>query len=388
MPSESLPAPAPGLPHLPEPPPPSDILAMLRWTIAAFRASSSGPARAAIRRHHAATGGSESTGAGESLGTVAVAIGTDLAMSVAKAVAAALTGSAALFAETLHSLADTGNQLLLLKGLRRARLRPDARHPFGYGAELFYWSLLAALGIFTAGGVLSVWEGAQHLLHPSAVQASLVGFAVLGMGCLLDGTSWLTSVRQLRREARSRGIPFRQHVRTTTDTAITAVYYEDSAALLGNAIALVGLGLHQLLGSPAPDAAAGIAIGVLLAAIGLRLAARNRDLLTNRSESSAVLDRIRALLAADPDVAAVGQVASVYVGPHQLLVTAEIQPRDAISGLRLRQLVAELRERVVETVPRATMVLLTPAVTIEKQPELTPWDRDYWLRRLPDHEQA
>jgi divalent metal cation (Fe/Co/Zn/Cd) transporter len=195
-------------------------------------------------------------------------------------------------------------------------------------------------------------------------------------------------VRQLRREARARGVRFRQHIRTTTDTTVTAVYYEDSAALAGNAIALAGLGLHQLLGSPAPDAAAGIAIGVLLAAIGLRLAARNRDLLTNRSESLTILDRIRAMLAADPEVAAVGQVASVYVGPHQLLVTAEIQPLDAISGLRLRQLVAELRIRVIEMVPRTAMVYLTPVVAIEKQPELTPWDSTYWLRRLPDHEQA
>jgi cation diffusion facilitator family transporter len=163
-------------------------------------------------------------------------------MSVAKAFAAVLTGSAALFAETLHSLADTGNQLLLLTGLRRAQRRPDARHPFGYGAELFYWSLLAALGIFVAGGVLSVWEGVQRLLHPSAVLASLVGFAVLGLGCLLDGTSLLASVRQLRREARARGVRFRQHIRTTTDTTVTAVYYEDSAALAGNAIALTGSG--------------------------------------------------------------------------------------------------------------------------------------------------
>jgi cation diffusion facilitator family transporter len=310
-------------------------------------------------------------------------------MSVAKAVAAALTGSAALFAETLHSFADTDNQLLLLlKGLRGGRRRPDISHPFGYGAELFYWSLLAALGIFVVGGVLSIWEGAQRLLHPSQVQMGLVGVAVLGLGFLLDGTSWLASVRQLRREATARGVRFRQHLRSTTDTAVTAVFYEDAAALLGNAIALAGLGLHQLLGSPAPDAVAGIVIGVLLAAIGLRMAARNRALLTNRSESPVVLDRIRELLAADPAVAAVGQVTSVYVGSHQLLVTAEVQPLDTISSLRLRQLLAELRGRVTAAVPRATLVFLTPAVTVEPQPEPTPWDPDYWLRRFPDHEQA
>jgi divalent metal cation (Fe/Co/Zn/Cd) transporter len=213
--------------------------------------------------------------------------------------------------------------------------------------------------------VLSIWEGVQRLLHPSEVQMGLVGFAVLGLGFLLDGTSWLASVRQLRREATARRVRFRQHLRSTTDTAVTAVFYEDTAALLGNAIALTGLGLHQLLGSPAPDAAAGIVIGVLLAAIGLRLAARNRALLTNHSESPVVLDRIRALLAADPEVAEVGQVTSVYLGPHQLLVTAEILPLDAISGLRLEQLLAELRGQVTAAIPRAALVFLTPVVAVD-----------------------
>jgi cation diffusion facilitator family transporter len=376
------PAVRPDLPDLPPPPPASGgALAWLRWTITMLRAGT-GRNRAAIRRHHASTDG------GESLGTVAIAIGTDLTMAVAKAVATLLTGSAALFAETLHSVADTGNQLLLLKGLRGSRRRPDASHPFGYGAELFYWSLLAALGVFVVGGVLSVWEGVQHLLHPGQVQLTLLGVAVLVLGCLLDGTSWLTSVRQLRREARVRGVRFRRHLRSTTDTAVTAVFYEDTAALIGNMTALAGLGLHQLLGTPAPDAVAGIAIGLLLAAIGLRLAARNRALLTNRSDSPVVLDRIRDLLAADPEVAAVGQVASVYVGPHQLLVMAEIEPVDPISGLRLRQLLAELRGRVAEAVPRAVQVFLTPVLAVDRPPEPTPWDVDYWLRRFPDHEQA
>ena len=344
--------------------------------------ASTGRDRAAIRRRQSGSAG------GDSLGTVAIAFGADLAMFAAKAAAAALTGSAALFAETLHSLADTGNQLLLLGGLRRARRRPDAGHPFGYGAELFYWSLLAALGLFAVGGVLSIWEGMQRLLRPGDVQAGLLAFVVLGLGCLLDGTSWLTSVRQLRREARARGVPFRQHLRSTTDTAVTAVFYEDSAALIGNTIALAGLGACQLTGSAAPDAAAGIVIGVVLAAIGLRLAGRNRALLTNRSESPVVLDHIRDLLAADPGVAAVGQVASVYVGPHQLLLTVEIQPMDTISGLRLRQLLAELRERVTRAVPRVAVVSLMPVVGVEYPPEPTPWDRDYWLQRFPESEQA
>jgi divalent metal cation (Fe/Co/Zn/Cd) transporter len=211
---------------------------------------------------------------------------------------------------------------------------------------------------------------------------------VLGLGLVLDGVSWLTSVRQLRREARSRDIPFRLHLGSTTDTAVTAVFYEDAAALLGNVIAITGLVLQARLGSPAPDAAAGIAIGILLAAVGLRLAARNRALLTNRSDSVIVLDRIRDLLGAHPDIAGVGAVATAYLGPHHLLVTAEVQPVDALSGRRVSEVIAELRVEVTEAVPRAQTVLVSPVLAIPDQPELTPWDRDYWLRRTPDPEQA
>ena len=368
-------------PHLPPPPPADDPLALIRWSLTALRAST-GADRAAIRRRHTTRSRTES------MTTISVAVGTDLVMFGAKAVAAMLTGSVALFAEALHSLADTANQVLLFTGLRRARRSPDLRHPFGYGAEMFYWSLIAALGTFAAGGVLSIWEGTQRLLHPTHVQASMLGFVVLGLGCVLDGFSWLTSVRQLHREARARGISFRQHIRSTTDTAVTAVYYEDAAALLGAAIALAGLGAHELLHSPAPDAAAGILVGLLLATIGLRLAGRNRALLTNRSDSVIVLDRIRDRLSGNPDVAAVGQVASVYVGPHQLLVTAEIEPSEALSSRGLCELLAELRAEVTETIPRAEAVFLTPVVAIPDQPEPTPWDRDYWLRRTPDHERA
>ena len=310
----------------------------------------------------------ESTRDGESAGTVLVALSTNVVMVVAKAFAAALTGSPALFAETLHSLADTGNEVLLYVALRRARHPADLRHPYGYGSELFFWSLLAALSIFLTGGALSVWEGVQQLLHPGEATNFVIGYAVLGFGFVVDGTSWMRSLRQLAREARSRGIRLTQHIRSTTDTTVTAVYLEDGAALLGGMIAMVGLAAHQFLaahqvrGSAIPDALAAIGIGVLLGSIALRLVRRNRDLLTNLSESPRVLDQIRDLLAAHPEVTRVGRVATLYVGPHQLLVTADIQPVDELSGLRQRQLVKELCERVTEAVPRAVAVYLMPVV--------------------------
>lgn len=336
----------------------------------------------------AATGTSSAEGGGESIRTVIVALATNVVMVVAKAVAAALTGSPALFAETLHSLADTGNEVLLFSAVWSARKPADLRHPFGYGAEVYFWSLLAALGIFLTGGALSIWEGAQQLLHPHEATNFVYGYAVLGFGFLVDGTSWVASLRQLSREARGRGVRLTEHVRSTTDTTVTAVYMEDGAALLGGLLAMVGLAAHQVTGSAIPDALAAIAIGLLLAGIGLRLVKRNRALLTNLSESAPVLDRIRERLLAHPEVERVGKVATIYVGPHQLLVTAEIEPVDELSGMRVRELIEELRGRVTEAVPRARTVYLMPVVSAADQPVLTPFDADYWQRRHPDPEQA
>jgi cation diffusion facilitator family transporter len=341
----------------------------------------------AVTPRRRAAGRPESEGSAESARTVLVALGTNVVMVIAKAFAAALTGSPALFAETLHSLADTSNELLLYLGLRRARRAADLRHPYGYGSEAFFWSLLAALGIFLSGGVLSIWEGIQQLLHPSVATNFIFGYAVIGLGFVIDGTSFLLSLRQLTREARARGVRLSQHVRGTTDTAVTAAYREDGAALLGGLLALAGLVAHQLTGSAIPDAFAAIAIGALLAGIGLGLVRRNRDLLTNLSESPKVLDRIRDLLLAEPEIARVGSVATLYVGPHQLLVTAEIQPVDDLSGLRLRELVEDLCGRVTDAIPRAVAVYLMPVVTAADPPAVTPFDPDYWLRRYPDPEQ-
>jgi len=363
------------------PPPPKDVLQFLGWLISFWKEGRT--ARGSSERSMRAERSNR-----ESVLTVVIAISTDLTMLVAKAFAAVLTGSVALFAETLHSLADTGNQLLLFKGLRGARKQADLRHPLGYGSEVFFWSLLAALGIFAVGGVLAIWEGVQHLLHPIELRSSLLGCAVLAMGCVFDGISWLTSFRQLRREATQRGVPFKKHLRSTTDTAVTAVFYEDSGAIIGNLLALTGLGIHEVTGSPVPDAVAGIIIGIQLTVIGMQLAARNRDLLTNRSDSPVVLDRIRDLLAATPEVAGVGKLLSIFVGPHKLLVIAEVQPKEGLSGDDLCEVLGRLRGSVAESVQRSALVFLMPVVAVEERAEPTPWSQEYWLRLFPDDEQV
>jgi cation diffusion facilitator family transporter len=331
---------------------------------------------------------SKSSDGGAGATTVLVALSTNVVMTVGKAFAALLTGSPALLAETLHSLADTANEILLYIGQRSTSRSPDIRHPLGYGSELFFWALLAALGTFLTGGVLSIWEGIQHLLSPEATTNFVIGYVILGVGFVVDGTSWVVAVRQLWHESRLRQVRLLEHVRGTTDTTVTAVFFEDGASLLGGGIAMLGLAAHQVFGSEVPDAVAAIAIGLLLCAIGVRHVSRNRDLLTNLSDSPRVVDRIRDLLSADRSVAQVGTVTTFYAGPHELVVLGQIQPIDELSGMQVRQLLETLTKRVAESVPRAVAVYLVPVVTATASPAVTAFDIDYWIRRDPAPEQS
>ena len=179
-----------------------------------------------------------------SVGTVLVAGGANLAIAVAKLVAGALTGSSAMLAEGAHSVADTVNQVFLLTALKRSKKPADAQHPFGYGMERYFWSLLAAVGIFVLGAGFSVYEGIHSLLHPEPVEALLVAYVVLGVSFLFEGMSWVKAVVQLRREAGERTSGVFRHIFTTPDPTVKTVAFEDTAALIGIVLAAVGITLH------------------------------------------------------------------------------------------------------------------------------------------------
>src|SRR2546423_6436459 len=200
---------------------------------------------------------------GDSQRTVVVALAVNLIIAVAKASAAMVSGSSALAAEAAHSVADTGNELFLLVALRRSGRPADDIHPFGYGAERFYWSLLAAIGIFVAGGLAAIWDGLRQLQEPHDLAAPVVGYAVLAVSLVLDSASWRTAYRQLRSESRGRGLSLRTYLRRSSDPTATTVFYEDTAGVIGILLATVGVALHQITGSGVPDAVASFAIGVL-----------------------------------------------------------------------------------------------------------------------------
>ena len=304
---------------------------------------------------------------GESLVSVLVALTVNVLLATGKGIAAALTGSSALFAETLHTVADAGNEVFLWIAVRRSRRPPDASHPFGYGPERWFYALLAAIGTFVVGGVVSIYEGVRALLDPTELEAFWVGASVLVASILLDGTSRLVAVRNLRTQARRRGISLRQLLDEASDPTITTVYLEDTVDVLGAVLALVSLVLHRITGSAAPDAVATILIGLLLGYVAVRLARRNRRLLSNQSVPARYVASVCSTLQARPEVLGVPSLQAVYLGPGEVLVAADVVLAD---GVDVPERLARIRDELQE-VPAIAHVHLTPVPGPAVSPQST-----------------
>jgi cation diffusion facilitator family transporter len=291
-----------------------------------------------------------------SVRTVVVAVAANLLVAAAKGVAAALTGSAAMLAETTHSIADTGNELLLYVGLRRAMRPADDRHPLGYGQARFFWSLLAAVGIFVIGGLFAIYDGVVSLRHPEPLTNVPVGVAVLLVSAGLEGLSWRTAHRQLRAEADARHLDLGEYMAVSSDPTPATVFLEDSAALVGLALALLALVLHLVTGMAVWDGVASLLIGLLLIAVAFVLMRRSGALLIDEAAPADVRERLRQAVAAEPWVAEVAELTAVYIGPRHLLVLAHVVP---VEGADLLAGVGRLRRRLL-SLPAVTAVEITP----------------------------
>src|SRR3954471_20183691 len=203
--------------------------------------------------------------------TVWIALAANLLVALAKSAAAVVTGSASILAEAAHSWADTGNEVFLLVANRRSRRPPDPAHPLGHGREAYVWSLLAALGLFVAGAAVSVTHGIQELITPEPATDFVVGYVVLAFAFVLEGISFLRSIRQARPAAELFDRDVTEEVMASSDPTVRAVFFEDSADLVALVIAAVGLGAHQATGSSAADAVGSILVGVLLAVVAVAL---------------------------------------------------------------------------------------------------------------------
>jgi cation diffusion facilitator family transporter len=264
--------------------------------------------------------------------TVMVAFVANLGVAFAKLVAAIVTRSTAMSAEAAHAFADSGNQVLLLVAQRRSTRGPDERHPFGHGREAYFWALIASVVVFVAGAVFSAREGISELVRPVEASSFIVAYAVLAISLLLDGVSLRQAVRQLRGEALMFRRDVLDQVMLTSDPTVRAVFAEDAAAIVGDLIALVGVGLHQASGSSIPDSLAALLIGLLLIGVGIQLARRNRDFLLGEQASPPAVEKVRSFLVDYPGVVAVRELLVTFVGPRRLWVLARLDIDDDLRG--------------------------------------------------------
>ncbi len=281
---------------------------------------------------------------------VYAAIAADVAVAIAKFVAAAFTGSASMLAEGIHSLVDSGNGFLLLWGGHVSRKPPDQDHPFGYGKEQYFWTLIVALMIFSLGGGISILEGVQRLLHPSEVEHAGWNYAVLGVSALCDGYAWFTARRQLR-ETRDDPSLLRA-AQSSKDPSTFTVLFVDSAALVGVALAFLGVALSQWLDSPYPDGIASVLIGLTLAAVALLLTYESKKLLVGESADGESVASIREIVEADPAVARAGQPLTMHLGPEEVLLNLDVRFHEELSteeiGVAVARLEAAIREKHAE----------------------------------------
>lgn len=284
--------------------------------------------------------------------TVVIALLANLLVAIAKSVAAVLTSSASMVAEAAHSWADAGNEVFLLIADRRSSRPKDERHPLGYGREAYVWSLFAAIGIFTAGAVVSVMHGVQELADPEPVTDAGIAYLVLGVAAVLEGVSFTQAFVSARRAARERGIPILRHVLDGSDATLRAVFAEDFAALVGIGIAFAAIGIHQATGKAVWDAIGSILIGILLAIVAVILIDRNRHFLVGATVPATVRREAgRELLALD-DVVRVTYLHLEYVGPGKVFLVAAVdlagdsEEHDVARRLRRLESVLEQREHV------------------------------------------
>ncbi|MEV4760702.1 cation transporter [Micromonospora sp. NPDC049559] len=297
----------------------------------------------------------------DNVGTVVVAALANLVVAAAKAVAGLISSSAALLSESAHSVADTMTELLLLVALRRGARPADPEHPLGHGRESYLWALMAAVLTFVAGGVFSILEGIQGIRERERNQELFIAYVVLIISAVAEGVSLFRATRQLRRRARRWRITPLRVVRRTPNTTVKAVFLEDSAALIGLALAGIGVALSEVTGSPVYDGAASIAIGLLLLVVATVLGYSNLSLLVGRSAGDPAREEICRGLAEHPAIRRVTNLVALQLGPDEILVAAKVDFVDEPGGRDVAQAASDAGRRLAERNPAIRWIFLDPS---------------------------
>ena len=285
----------------------------------------------------------------------------NLGIAIAKFVGFGITRSAGLLAEAAHSLADTGNQGLLLLGSKRARRRADARNPFGYGRERYFWSFIVALVLFSMGGLFALYEGIKKLIHPHETHNVLVAIIILVVAIGLETFSLMTAIREAR-HARPPGMTLWRFVRTSRSPELPVVLLEDIGAEAGLVIALAGVVLSHVTHNPRWDAVGSVSIGVLLTVIAIVLAIEMKQSLIGETATDEVEGRIRTTTLAHPRVRNIIHLRTQHIGPEQLLVGIKVEFDHLLSFADLATTIDAVETSIRTSVPEAATIYIEPDV--------------------------
>jgi cation diffusion facilitator family transporter len=294
----------------------------------------------------------------ESTVVILAALAANLGIAVAKFVAAGFTGSSAMLTEGVHSVVDSGNQVLLLWGQHRAKKPPDEIHPFGYARELYFWSFVVAILIFAVGAVVSGYEGYLHIVEPEPALDPWINYLVLGIAFVLEGTSWTLAMRAF---ARSKGdATWWDAVRRSKDPGGFIVLFEDSAALIGLIIAAIGVWASHAFDDPRLDGVASVAIGCVLALVAVLLARESKGLLIGERADPRVIARIREIVAASPAITSVNHVRTIHAGPESVFVAISADFDDTLTMGEAETLIEGLESALKRAEPSLSSIYIRP----------------------------
>jgi cation diffusion facilitator family transporter len=259
----------------------------------------------------------------ESTGEIVKSLVTNIVIACAKAFAAVITGSGAMLAETLHSFADCGNELLLLRGVHSSKRPPDKRHPLGYGRAMYFYAFIVALLLFTGGGVFSIHEGVHKIRHPEPIDDSIIAYAILGLSFALEGWALFGNLRQIKKRRGEKNLW--RYMRDTKDSDLIVVTGENAAAVLGLALATAALLLARETGDPRWDGAGSLAIGLVLVGVATFLAREIKSLLVGEAADPEICEHVREIAAAMPNIVRVMNTITLQQGPGEIIVAAKIE---------------------------------------------------------------
>ena len=285
----------------------------------------------------------------------AALIGNTL-ISITKFGAAAYTGSSAMMSEGIHSLVDTGNQGLLLYGIKRASKPADEDFPFGYGKEIYFWSFIVAILIFALGGGISIYEGINHLQHPEAISNPLINYIVLGLAMIFEGAAWWFALKEFGKQKGKWG--YIEAIQRAKDPSIFVVLFEDSAAMLGLLVAFIGVALSQATGIVIFDAIASIIIGLILVCTSIWLAYETKGLLIGESANHAVVRDIKDILKEQSSIEHINEVLTMHMGPDFILANISVDFVDSETADTIENTIASMDQTIKQRRPEIKRVFI------------------------------